>query len=275
MVTRIRNGPKHDDFTSPRYWHTEPKGPRQFTKPIVLLTHRWTISAGDCFALAMRALPHVTNLGEFTSGAYSDEYWDKLPNGWDACVANKLYLDNEGRCWEGMGTPPDIRLVNTKDDIQKGHDRVLDTAIEMVQAGPVKLNDRPSSLQTRESLADSLGQALETVSLEAAVGLFRETKKGNPETYYVDREEMEVLSQRFLSQNKISRALAVCKLNAEEHPLDYHVYQSLALLYEQSGTRELAVMNFRKARELNPQNLPGEKKDHNKAKEFLAGEEKA
>jgi C-terminal processing protease CtpA/Prc len=269
MVTRIRNGPQHDDFTSPRFWHTEPKGPRQFTKPVVLLTHRWTISAGDCFVLAMRALPHVTNLGEATSGAYSDEYWDKLPNGWDVCIANKLYLDNEGRCWEGMGTLPDIRAVNTKDDIREGRDRVLETAIEMIQAGPVKLSDRPSSLQTRESLADSLGKALETVSLEAAVRLFKESKKGNPETYYIDREEMEILGQRFLSQNKIARALAVYKLNAEEHPLDYHVYQSLAILYERSGNKELAATNYRKSCELNPQNLPGERKDYEKAQEVI------
>jgi len=134
MTTQIRNGPKHDDFEEPIEWHTEPKGPLQFTKPIVILTHRWTISAGDCFVLAMRVLPHVINLGEFTSGAYSDEYWDKLPNGWRVCICNKLYLDPDGMCWEGIGTPPNIRMLNTKEDIAQGRDRVLERALDLLKA---------------------------------------------------------------------------------------------------------------------------------------------
>jgi C-terminal processing protease CtpA/Prc len=89
----------------------------------------------------MRALPHVTNLGEFTSGAYSDEYWDTLPNGWAVSIANKLYLDADGRCWEGIGTPPDIRLVNTKEDIAAGRDRVLEAAVELILAGLARRPD--------------------------------------------------------------------------------------------------------------------------------------
>jgi hypothetical protein len=146
MVTRTRNGPRHGDFEPPQEWCIEPKGPYPFTRPIILLTHRWTISAGDCFALAMRELPHVTNLGEFTSGAYSDEYWDTLPNGWRVSIANKLFLDARGRCWEGIGTPPDIRLVNTKKDLAAGRDRVLEAARELLLAGTGRREEgRPDS----------------------------------------------------------------------------------------------------------------------------------
>ena len=151
MITRTRNGPRHDDFAPPRYWYTEPKGPNPFTKPILLLTHRWSISAADCFALAMRALPHVTNLGEFTSGAYSDEYWDTLPNGWKVSIANMLYLDADGRSWEGIGTPPDIRLVNTKKDIAAGRDRVLEMALEILTTGRARGRSLNSSIFPGES----------------------------------------------------------------------------------------------------------------------------
>ncbi len=261
MVTRIRNGPRHDDFTPPRYWHVEPKGPRPFTKPIAMLTHRWTISAGDCMALAMRVMPHVTNLGEATSGAYSDEYWDKLPNGWDVCIANKLYLDHEGRCWEGIGTPPDIRVTNTREDIQRGRDRVLEAAIDLIVAGPTRLDDRESSLIVRESLADSLEKDLQTLGLEASVRSFREAKRGKPESYYIDREEMDIVGRKLLSKKKIDEAREVFKLNAEEFPGDYHVYQSLAEFYEGTGERDRARFNFRKAARLNPRNVPEERKD--------------
>ncbi len=265
MVTRIRNGPRHDDFTPSRYWHTEPRGPRQFTKPIVMLTHRWTISAGDCMALAMRVMPHVTNLGEATSGAYSDEYWDQLPNGWDVCIANKLYLDHEGRCWEGMGTPPDIRVANSREDILSGRDRVLEAAIDLIRAGPIRLDEHASSLQTRESLADSLERAVSAVGLSEALRMYAEAKKGNPENHYIDREEMDILGLRFLSRNMNEEAAAVFKLNAEEHPQDYHVYLSLAEYYEKRGETRPARFNFEKASELNPQNLPDERKDFKKS----------
>jgi len=134
MTTQTRNGPDPDDFSKPRYWYTEPKGPRQFRKPVVMTTHRWTISAGDVFVLAMRVFPHIINLGEFTSGAYSDEYWDKLPNGWNICICNMLYLDHEERCWEGIGTPPHMRMVNTHEDILRLHDRVLERALDILKA---------------------------------------------------------------------------------------------------------------------------------------------
>ena len=269
MVTRTRNGPRHDDFTPPRYWYTEPKGPHPFTKPVVLLTHRWSISAADCFALAMRALPQVTNLGEFTSGAYSDEYWDTLPNGWEVSIANKLYLDADGRCWEGIGTPPDIRLVNTREDVAAGRDPVLETAVELLGAGLAPRHEAKPAPRPRESLAESLEKAICSVGIRKAAGLFSRAKRRDPSTYYVDREEMDTLAKCLLFQEKIDEALEVLKLNRREFPRDYHVYQSLAEALEKKGDVRLASRYFRKAMGLNPNNLPEERRDSDKALEMV------
>lgn len=236
MVTRTRNGPRHDDFTPPRYWYTEPKGPHPFTKPVILLTHRWSISAADCFALAMRAFPHVTNLGEFTSGAYSDEYWDTLPNGWRVSIANKLYLDADGRCWEGIGTPPDIRLVNTREDIAAGRDRVLETAVELLLAGLAPRHEAKPAPRPRESLAEGLEKAIRSVGARKAAGLFSRAKLRDPSTYYVDREEMDTLAKSLLSKERVDEALEVLLLNRREFPRDYHVYQTLAEAFQKKGT---------------------------------------
>ena len=269
MVTRTRNGPRHDDFTPPRYWYTEPKGPHPFTKPVVLLTHRWSISAADCFALAMRALPHVTNLGEFTSGAYSDEYWDTLPNGWMVSVANKLYLDADGRCWEGIGTPPDIRLVNTREDIAGGRDRVLEAALEFLMAGPPRRRETKSGLPPRESLAESLEKNIPSLGIRKALDLYSRAKRRDPSTFYVDREEMDILGRSLLSRERAEDALAVLMLNRREFPRDYHVYQSLAEAFEKKGDDRLAWSYYRKALGLNPKNLPEERRDLEKALEVV------
>ncbi len=51
LQTQIRNGPEHDDFTDPKFFHAEPKGPRQFTKPVIVLTNRSSVSAADNFSM--------------------------------------------------------------------------------------------------------------------------------------------------------------------------------------------------------------------------------
>ncbi len=138
LTTQIRNGNDHTDFTQPKYFYAEPDGPRQFTKPIVVLMHRYSVSAADNFAMAMRTLPHVTLVGETTSGCQADMYRTKLPNGWQFSVANTLFVDQDGVSWEGRGIPPDLRQVNTQKDIDAGRDRPLELAIDLINSGALK-----------------------------------------------------------------------------------------------------------------------------------------
>ena len=307
MYTHIRNGPNHDDFTPPRYWHLEPDGPMQFTKPVILLTNRFSISAADCFALGMRALPHVTNIGVATSGAYSDAMSETLPNGWRVSMGNKLYFDNEGRGWEGIGTPPDLRVVNTKEDIAQGIDKVLELAIDLLDAGPIALQDESSSvLNAQESLANNLEKAIDAVGIDDAVKLFDSEIKSQPSTirpiefdwtpslipcssafaskatlrqsrfqaekrptYYIDIEEMDMLANQLMQQDKMREAIEVLKINIKVCPLEYRAYTWLAAAYQKNGDTELAKMNYFKAMELNPRRSQREKQAYERAKEFI------
>ena len=81
-----------------------------FAGPIYLLTTNGTVSGGETLSLSLRALPQVTHLGETTRGALSDKLEKPLPNGWEVTLSNELYLDHEGRRWEGEGIPPEIPL---------------------------------------------------------------------------------------------------------------------------------------------------------------------
>src|SRR5690606_1788671 len=111
----------------------EPTGGTRYTKPIVLLTSRWTGSAGETFTLAMDELPHVTLLGDHTSGGFSDNIARELPNGWFCFMSIGDYRAADGQSYEGIGVAPDIRLVNTKDDILAGRDRALEQAAERLR----------------------------------------------------------------------------------------------------------------------------------------------
>jgi len=129
MTTRDRGGPGHEDFAEPKTWYVEPGGPVQFTGPVFLLTDRTSISAAENFALAMKVLPHATQVGDLTSGCFADSTHADLPNGWKLSYSHNLFLDPEGRCWEGIGVPPEVRVVNTARDRAEGRDRVLELAL--------------------------------------------------------------------------------------------------------------------------------------------------
>jgi carboxyl-terminal processing protease len=134
MTVELRNGPKHDDFAAPVEWFVEPEGPAPFTKPVFLLTHRFSVSAAENFALAMRTLPHVIQVGEVTSGAFADTAGHTLPNGWRFSASFNLFRDRDGVCWEGLGIVPDYRILNTKSDVEARRDKVLEFALALIAA---------------------------------------------------------------------------------------------------------------------------------------------
>ncbi len=69
----------------------------RYTGPVYLLTSNVTVSAAEIFAMAMRALPNVTHVGETTRGSLSDVLSMRLPNGWRVTLSNEVYLDSDGK----------------------------------------------------------------------------------------------------------------------------------------------------------------------------------
>ncbi|MFN7116310.1 MAG: S41 family peptidase [Saprospiraceae bacterium] len=133
MSTRKRNGPRHTDFTEKTEWYVLPTGSSQFTKPITLLTTRFTQSAGETFTLAMQTLDHVTIVGDTTSGAFSDNIYRDLYNGWMFSISVGDYRAADGRSYEGIGIAPDVRSINTRANVLNGQDQVLEKALEIMQ----------------------------------------------------------------------------------------------------------------------------------------------
>jgi carboxyl-terminal processing protease len=133
MTTRKRNGPKHTDFTEPEEWYVAPQGQNQFTKPIILLTSRFSQSAAETFTLAMHELDHVRVLGDTTAGGYSDNPTTEMPNGWMFSFSVGDFRAADGKSYEGIGTAPDVWMVTTKEDLLGGKDRVLEKAIDLLK----------------------------------------------------------------------------------------------------------------------------------------------
>jgi tetratricopeptide (TPR) repeat protein len=259
MITYTRNGPEHDDFTPPKYWYVEPNGPIQFTQPVILLTHRFSVSAAENFALAMRVLPHVTVVGDATSGVFADVYGDRLPNGWQFRCSYKLFVDHTGFCWEGIGVPADIRQINTKEDIQQERDRVLELAMDLINADNLRPQDESGSLQNiRESLAKTLSINIASMGIEAAREMFDQVRAGDPNSYYIDEEEMNALGERLSEAGQQKEALDVFKLNAEIFSQSWRAHETLGEAYMTNGEETQARECYRKSVAVNRQSYPWE-----------------
>jgi hypothetical protein len=132
---RTKIGPGENDLTPTRTWHIEPQGDVQFRGPIVLLTCDSVFSGGEAFALAMRALPYVTIVGDHTNGIFSYELEKTLPNGWKYTLPYQKYYSSEMICYEGKGVPVDIELLNEKAGIEAGIDPLITRALEVLRSG--------------------------------------------------------------------------------------------------------------------------------------------
>jgi hypothetical protein len=84
--------------------------PTPFTKPVYLLTSQQSASATDFMALSSDELPHFSRIGSRTCGAISDALPKQLPNGWEFCLSNEVYRNNQGKCYENIGVPVDYEL---------------------------------------------------------------------------------------------------------------------------------------------------------------------
>jgi carboxyl-terminal processing protease len=134
MIVRLKDGPEHNAFSEPIYMYVEPEAGYCFTKPVVLLTNRFSVSAAETYTWAMNTLENVTQIGDTTSGAFSDMIIKELPNGWGYSISVGQWNDRDDRNWEGIGISPDILVENDSTDVANGIDRALEQAVEFLNA---------------------------------------------------------------------------------------------------------------------------------------------
>lgn len=132
MISRKRNGPAHDDFESQTHWYVSPEGNFQYIKPVVLLTGRFTASAGETFTWAMNENANVVQVGDTTLGAFSDIMVKELPNGWLHTIAVGDYRDASGENLEGIGIAPKYYAKSSKAETLAGIDKGIEKSLDLL-----------------------------------------------------------------------------------------------------------------------------------------------
>ena len=122
-----KNGPGHNDFTSPQELYISPEGDGQYVKPIAILINHDCFSSASFFASRMSVLPHVSLIGDTTSGGAGRPRYFDLPNGWIVRYSSNYALRPDGLNFEN-GVPPDYRVEMEDSDKVKGIDTIIEYA---------------------------------------------------------------------------------------------------------------------------------------------------
>jgi C-terminal processing protease CtpA/Prc len=110
-----------------------PRGPFQYTKPVVMLINGVCFSSCEDFAEMMKHVPTVTAVGDTTAGGSGAPQPYTLPSGRTINVSTKFIPRYDGQPIEWNGVPPDMLVINTETEIRAGKDKQLERAIGLLQ----------------------------------------------------------------------------------------------------------------------------------------------
>ena len=106
----------------------------------------------------------------------------------------------------------------------------------------------------KRSIAETLAPIIEQSGVTAALTQFRQMRARSSE-YSLSESEMNSLGYYFLNTRKaVDTAVAVFRLTVEAFPNSANAYDSLGEAYMVKGDKELAIKNYQRSLELNPQN---------------------
>jgi CubicO group peptidase (beta-lactamase class C family) len=96
-----------------------------------------------------------------------------------------------------------------------------------------------------------------TKGMQAALDLYAKVKAGKVAGYHADENTLNQLGYRLLGKKRMEDAIQVFKLNVQEYPKHWNCYDSLGEAYMVAGKKKLAIENYQKSVELNPENKGG------------------
>jgi CubicO group peptidase (beta-lactamase class C family)/glyoxylase-like metal-dependent hydrolase (beta-lactamase superfamily II) len=107
--------------------------------------------------------------------------------------------------------------------------------------------------QLVESAARLVQEAITASGTEAGLKKFAGLRSYK-ESYYFNERQFNLAGYSFLNSGRIDEAIAVFKMNVELFPGSWNVYDSLAEAYADKGETQLAIRNYERSIELNPDN---------------------
>lgn len=126
---KTRTGAGQSDFGPLTARTLSPRGPWQYTSPVLLLIGRHCLSSNESFISAMRQLPNVTVVGDRTGGGSGNPATFPLAGGWSYTVSRWIEYTADHEVIEDVGIAPQVFVPASPADFAQGRDPVLDWAL--------------------------------------------------------------------------------------------------------------------------------------------------
>ncbi len=142
--------------------------------------------------------------------------------------------------------PKDKNLIMMLDNTGQNVDRLAETITRILYNQPYEL--------PKISIVAILEKTIADKGIEAGIAQYRDLKAKQAATYDFAEPELNQLGYQLIRTGKVKEAVEIFKLNVEAYPQGFNTYDSLAEAYTNMNERELAITNYKKSLELNPNN---------------------
>jgi CubicO group peptidase (beta-lactamase class C family) len=142
--------------------------------------------------------------------------------------------------------PVQKNLVVLLDNTSQGSNSIERALTNILYGQPFQLPKMP--------IAEVMLKTITDKDIETAIAQYRDLKTKQSNVYDFSEPELNRLGYQLLELKKLREAIEVFKLNVEAYPQAFNTYDSLGEGYMISGNNDLAILNYKKSLELNPQN---------------------
>jgi len=114
--------------------------------------------------------------------------------------------------------------------------------------------DVKAGFDKRGSIAETLSSTIASNGVDQAVRQYHDLKATQFAAYDFSESELNNLGYQLLRAKKLKEAIRILQLNIEAYPKSSNVYDSLGEAYMDDGNKPLAIVNYQKSLDLNPNN---------------------
>lgn len=105
-----------------------------------------------------------------------------------------------------------------------------------------------------KSIIDTMMQAVLNKNVKTAIEIYNDLKDDHEKEYNFKESQLNILGYQLLQANMTKDAIEIFKLNVEQFPDSFNVYDSLGEGYMTNGDTKLAIANYKKSLAINPKN---------------------
>lgn len=113
------------------------------------------------------------------------------------------------------------------------------------------LNPDAPLKEIKASIVPEMKKLIDAKSIDEAISLYKEKKKNEADRYDFSEQALNTLGYSYI-ENNLPAALAIFKLNTDQYPNSFNVYDSYG-----EALLKAAIVNYKKSVELNPGSASG------------------